>query len=202
LNAAALSPQQAKSAAMRRRILEAATAALAEDGYGRLSIARVVERAGVSQGALQHHFPARDDLVAATAEFLLGRSVKWFHRAKDQLKRGRGGLGDVIRRSWREQFRTPEYAALLEILIAARTDEQLRNRIAPTLDEWRLSIDREIGALLAADGRSKAELETLLTLGRAVMTGLLVHDDLTREPRRIERAIERFISLASLEAPR
>lgn len=182
---------------MRRRILEATTDALAAEGFGRLAIARVVERAGVSQGALQHHFPSRDDLVAATAQFLLMRSVKWFHRAKDDLRNGAGALGDLIRRSWREQFKTPEYAALLEILMAARTDEALRARIAPALEEWRRAIDRELGALLVSDGRSKADLEAILTIARATMTGLIAHDELLRDPRRLERVLERFIALAS-----
>ncbi|MEX0644434.1 MAG: helix-turn-helix domain-containing protein, partial [Parvularculaceae bacterium] len=70
---------------MRRRICEAAAKSIAKSGYHRTSIIEVVRRAGISQGALQHHFRTKTDLVVATAEYLLSRSLRWFARAKADL---------------------------------------------------------------------------------------------------------------------
>ena len=118
---------------MRWRLCEAAARRITESGYHKTSIAQIVQDAGVSQGALLHHFPAKEDLVAATAAFLLDRSVKWFARAKKSLVGNPQGFAEVIRKSWREQFQSGDYAALLEILIAARTEPSLKDRVEPAL---------------------------------------------------------------------
>ncbi|WP_369055340.1 TetR/AcrR family transcriptional regulator [Kineococcus terrestris] len=46
-------------------LLDAVVALLAEEGFEGLSIRRVAARAGVSIGAVQHHFPTKDALLAA-----------------------------------------------------------------------------------------------------------------------------------------
>lgn len=189
--------QQEKSAAMRRRICEGAVFCLSARGYHGTSIKQVVDAAGVSLGALQHHFPAKDDLVEATAEFLLSRSVKWFQRAKLNIDKDKDAFGAMIRRSWREQFTTEEYGALLEILVAARTNETLRKRISPTLKNWRRDIEIELRDLLPANDENADELEAILTIGRCMMTGLLVHDGLLGDEARMRNVVDAWVGLAT-----
>ncbi len=177
---------------MRRRICAAATARLSRAGFHRMTISDVVNAAGVSTGALQHHFPTKRALVVAVADYLLARSVRWFARAKAEPESG--AFGTMIRRSWREQFTTDDYGALLEILVAARTDKALRAKIAPALESWRGAIEKELKALLP-DARDAAYLETVLTISRCMMTGLLVHDSLLGDERRMERVIDRWIGI-------
>lgn len=50
---------------VRREILTAASTALREDGVGGLSIAAVLQRAGLSTRAFYRHFGSKDELVAA-----------------------------------------------------------------------------------------------------------------------------------------
>lgn len=186
---------------MRRRICEGAVSCLSARGYHGASIKQVVDAAGVSLGALQHHFPTKDDLVEATADYLLSRSVKWFQRAKLNIDKDRDAFGDMIRRSWREQFTTEEYGALLEILVAARTNESLRKRIAPTLKNWRRDIEIELRDLLPANDGDADELEAMLTIGRCMMTGLLVHDGLLGDEKRMRNVVDAWIGLAT-KSPR
>lgn len=49
----------------RRRIEEAAVSLFAEEGIDAISIRRIAERAGVSQGAMYNHYAAKDDLAWA-----------------------------------------------------------------------------------------------------------------------------------------
>ena len=200
----AASRQATKSAAMRRRLCEAATDCFATGGYHGTSIKAVVDASGASHGALQHHFPTKLDLTAATAEFLLGKSIRWFAAVKQQLAGSPQGLAEALRRSWREQFRSPDYAALLEILIAARTDDDLKTRVAPALEAWRTSMDEELAALDAngEDGEAisahlSTRLKSLLTIGRAMMTGLLVHDTLLDDDPQLEATLEAWLQLAT-----
>lgn len=181
---------------MRRRICEAATAHLAEFGYQRTSTAKIAERAGVSQGALQHHFRTKDDLIVAATAFVLARSVKWFSLARIDLARDPDAFAEIVRRSWREQFCSVDFAATLEILTASRTDEALRARITPALETWRAMIDAELAELLPATRRSAAELDAMLSISRAMMTGLLVHDALMKDEAHIDFVIDQWIDLA------
>lgn len=185
--------REAKSDAMRRRLCEAAARRIALSGYHKTSIAQIVQDAGVSQGALLHHFPAKEDLIAATTGHLLNRSVVWFARAKADL-RSREGFAAVIRRSWKEQFQTDEYAAMLEILVAARTESSLAACVAPLLDDWRMRVEAELASLLPA-ATDKTTLEAVLTISRCLMTGLVVQDSLAGSRARMERVIDAWLDL-------
>jgi AcrR family transcriptional regulator len=61
-------PQQDRSRATRLALLSAAVDCLAEIGWAASTVAVVAERAGVSRGAAQHHFPTREDLFIAAVE--------------------------------------------------------------------------------------------------------------------------------------
>lgn len=63
-------PKQDRSRATRQRLLEAAVACLAEHGWAGSTVSVVAERAGVSRGAAQHHFPTREDLFTAAVEYV------------------------------------------------------------------------------------------------------------------------------------
>jgi AcrR family transcriptional regulator len=56
-------PDESAPAGVRRRILDAAVALFAEQGYDATSVQQVVVRAGVTKGALYHYFAAKEDLL-------------------------------------------------------------------------------------------------------------------------------------------
>ncbi len=190
------SRRREKSEAMRRRVCEAATLHLAEFGFFRTSICKIASRADVSLGALQHHFPAKDQLIVAVVDHILARSVRWFARAREELTRNPDAFAEIVRRSWCEQFKSNDYGALLEILTACRTDAALRGRVTPLLELWRTRIDAELSELLPATDRTAQELDAMLSISRAMMTGLLVHDELIRDDAHIAFVINQWIALA------
>jgi AcrR family transcriptional regulator len=193
---AVYSRRREKSDAMRRRVCEAATSHLAEFGYYRTSIGKIASRARASQGALQHHYSTKEELIAAVALFVLQRSVKWFSLARLELSRNPDAFAEIVRRSWRQQFCSDDFGALLEILTASRTDKALRDRITPLLADWRRMIDGELAELLPATHRTAEDLDAILSISRAMMTGLLVHDHLVKDESHIELVIEKWIELA------
>src|ERR1700742_690465 len=60
--------QADRSAAMRTRLVAAAKASLMDSGYARTTAVEVCARAGVTRGALFHHFEDLSALFAATLE--------------------------------------------------------------------------------------------------------------------------------------
>ncbi|WP_198653651.1 TetR/AcrR family transcriptional regulator [Actinocorallia populi] len=59
----------AKSAAVRRRVLEACVEAFAQTGFHGATMKDIAKRAGISYTGLLHHFPRKEDLLIAVLEF-------------------------------------------------------------------------------------------------------------------------------------
>jgi AcrR family transcriptional regulator len=51
-----------------QRLLDAVTAVLVEEGFEGVSVRKVAARAGVSIGAVQHHFPTKDAMLGAAMD--------------------------------------------------------------------------------------------------------------------------------------
>ena len=69
-------PSSPKAEAARARIIAAMIRRLDAAGYAGASIGQVQEDAGVSRGALTHHFPTKQALTAATARRLLDAALR------------------------------------------------------------------------------------------------------------------------------
>ncbi len=87
--------QAARSARTRGALLAAARALFAEKGFTATGREEIAERAGVTRGALYHHFASKTDLAAAVVEQLEGELVDLVVAAalegsgvRDQLHRG------------------------------------------------------------------------------------------------------------------
>ncbi len=127
--------QQRKSRATRNAMLDAALACLAESGYANCSLQTVAKRAGISRGAMLHHYASKLDLMAAVIEYAFYRRMADFLdriRALTDTQRVYQGSGIAISYA---TCGTPEYAAYLELHVASRTDADLR---AIFLDRARL----------------------------------------------------------------
>ena len=79
-----MTPTKAEQADATRTALSAAARQLfTERGYAATSTTEIVERAGVTRGALYHHFAAKDELFRAVFEQLEGEVTK--HVAEEAL---------------------------------------------------------------------------------------------------------------------
>lgn len=125
--------QQRKSANTRMRIIEAAIDCLVENGYAGLTTQAVVERTGVSRGAMHHHFPTLMALVGAVVEHVFYERMRLFledylAEMKDAAESERLEIATAAH--WRS-VQTREYAAYLELAVAARTDRELDQFFGP-----------------------------------------------------------------------
>jgi AcrR family transcriptional regulator len=114
---------------MRGRLLDATIECLVEKGYGAMSTNDVVRRAGVSRGALAHHFPTRTALVVAAAERLLEQGSVEFRAIFLALPPRKRTLAHALDLLW-SYYEGPTFVAFLELIMAARTDPELREVLA------------------------------------------------------------------------
>ncbi len=125
--------QQRKSAQTRLKMLEAAVDCLVTGGYAGLTTAQVAERAAVSRGAMHHHFATRIELVAAVVDHIFYQRMRLF--LDDYLgtvaQRGDDELIDLATQAHWRSVQTREYAAYVELAVAARTDPELNAAFEP-----------------------------------------------------------------------
>jgi AcrR family transcriptional regulator len=116
--------QAERSAETQAALLDATIASLVEVGYSRTSTTAIVRRAGVSRGAQVHHYPTKADLVVAAVERVFAQQEQAFTDSFAALPAGERTLVRAIDLLW-AIFDGPAYPAVLELIVAARTDPEL-----------------------------------------------------------------------------
>jgi AcrR family transcriptional regulator len=122
--------QARKSAATRLQILEATLRCFTKLGYFHTTTPAIADEAGLSRGAMLHHFRTRTDVVRAAIAHLHAKRLKAFRAAVEGLPLGENRAHAALRAHW-EQLRHPLYAVFIELQVAARTDPDLADILAP-----------------------------------------------------------------------
>ncbi len=198
MNVQGLGKQEAKSLKAKDAICRAAISCLIEFGYAETSITRVAERAELSKGALQHHFPTKEELIAAVVETLLARPLARAHTVRPEAGRTDTEIiAARLRSGWTDFVNTGSYRALLEILVAARTDAGLRNRIDLILQTWNRAHDAQTRESYEAASGEDDDVELLMVMHRALLRGLVIQDRYVSDPKYNTRVVERWISIVA-----
>jgi len=186
-----LGKQQAKSQRARAAIENATIDCLYENGYGETTLARVAAMAEFSKGALQHHFPTKEDLMSAAADTLLSRPFARSSKSDTRAKT----VEEALAKSWKKMTNTPAYRALLEILIAARTDKKLQERISDNLHRWNKAMDQQAIENYQSVAGDDEDVVALLTMTRSLMRGLVIQDSYSEDPSENDRHVARWVKL-------
>jgi AcrR family transcriptional regulator len=164
-----------RSAHTRRVIMDAAIDLLFTRGHTATTTIAVAARAKVSRGAMLHHFPTRVDMLIAIAEYIVTLQ-------REQRRARAEDLGPGLKRyyaradiNWEVQ-KQPSTIALLEIMMATRSDPQLRKGFAPfanLMSEMR----QQAASVVAGDlgVTDETTVATMLYLHQATLRGLAVH---------------------------
>lgn len=176
--------------AARATLIEATVTCLDLYGYADTSINRIQAQAGVSRGALTHHFPNKEDLIVATLDRLLIVTINPSLPSKD--KEAEAGLVEDLHFIATGLSRSREGRALVEILVAMRTDRNLNNRVAPRLHEWDQLIGTAILGYYEARSGNDEDLVLIWTIIRSFLRGLILQEPFTPNDRHIEQMVSRF----------
>ncbi|MFF3454514.1 TetR/AcrR family transcriptional regulator [Streptomyces sp. NPDC002730] len=172
-------PKQDRSRATRQRLLEAAVSCLAERGWAGSTVSVVAERAGVSRGAAQHHFPTREDLFTAAVEYVAEERSQALRELATQDRTALvAALVDL--------YTGPLFRAALQLWVAASNEEQLRSRVTELEARVGRETHRIAVQLLDADESRPGVRETvqgLLDMARGLGLANLLTDDTARRQR-------------------
>lgn len=183
---------------MRHALLEAAVDSLVELGFARTTTLEVQRRAGVSRGALLHHFPSKAALLVASIAHLAERRGRDLKQRSTSLPTGPARIDAVLELLW-ESFAGPMFQVAIELRAAARTDAELRAALTPIEKLVRERIIHQtsvmLGPTLAAAPGYAVALDLTLHVMIGAATTACLHgeqgraDDLVAHWRRMFPAI-------------
>jgi AcrR family transcriptional regulator len=175
-------PQQDRSRLTRQRLLEAAVDCLAERGFAGSTVAVVAERAGVSRGAAQHHFPTREELFHAAVRYVGAVRMAEIRHSAASLPQDvprTEAIMDLIF----QLYAGPLFRAALHLWVAAAAEPQMRVAIVALEAELGRESHRAMVDLLGVDEETPGVRETVqatLDLARGLGLANLLTDDSTR----------------------
>jgi AcrR family transcriptional regulator len=182
--------QQERSAAMRKRLLDATVDCLVRYGYAGTTTTRVTEIAGVTRGAQVHHFPTRAELIAAAVRHLAARRAELAFEKIDIVRRATDPIDAGLDLMW-EIHQGPIHYAAVEMWVAARTDLELRAQLTAVEPEARAAL-LELSATAFADyadnPRFRHVMYTALDTVRGLVLVGLSHPDTGELETRWKRA--------------
>ncbi|MDE2488421.1 MAG: TetR/AcrR family transcriptional regulator [Alphaproteobacteria bacterium] len=120
-------PNAERRAATRSKILDAGVRCLAEFGYAATSTPLVARLAKVSRGSLLHQFPTKVDLMLAVAEHAWIVQRDYVRAEVAGNPPGRDQFIGGVQAVWKG-LQLSEAVAVMEVMIAARTDPELAER--------------------------------------------------------------------------
>lgn len=197
----ALGWQAQKSASTRNLIIEAAIKCFVELGYSRTTTTVIAEKAGLSRGAMLHHFPSKLDVVRAAVEYLHAKRLRAFRTAVSKPSPDGDHVRQGVEAYW-AHVKHPMFVAFFELAVAARTDEELAAILRPVQEaferEWyQAAID------VFPEWRGRGEkFDLALDLSRYVLEGMaisfLTHKETERDKRVLKYLEEKLKELGGL----
>lgn len=101
----------------RHRIVEAVVASIAEVGFQRTTATRIAARAGVTWGAVQHHYGGKDGILAAVLDDTFARFAAHFDDMPDPASTPLVlRVRQFVERAWRH-FGSAYFRSMFEILL-------------------------------------------------------------------------------------
>lgn len=184
---AGIATRREQHARTHEALLDATMRCLVEHGYAGTTTQRIQEAAGVSRGALLHHFPSKSELLVAAIHHIADIRLRHFGEVVADLGDGPEALAQLVR-AIRSAMTGPPFQAALELWAASRTDTQLRAALLPA--------EKRLGSALRAMFRQHAGIadpeaartafETLMALVRGLELTRLMRADPTMADRIVD----------------
>ncbi len=151
------------------RLLDASIDTIVEVGYARASAKVIARRADVSDGALFRHFPTMGDLMAATAQEAGRRQLEVAAKRIADIPPDKPAIEEVLA-IIRDLTGNSTNPVLYELMIAARTDDKLRDALQVVMAAYTAKIYEAARAVPSA-----AEIEAFGEENFAALVAVLIN---------------------------
>jgi AcrR family transcriptional regulator len=175
-------------------LLDATVGCLLELGYQGTTTAAVQERAGLSRGALMHHYASKEELLVAAVRHLGEQRGANLRRQAALLPDDDDRISQAIDLLW-DTFTGPLFTATLELWSAARTDPELRVALLDSERGLRADLGAAMEELFGPRVASEPEFAAAIELTLQFLRGAALTAILRTNGQRQRHVIERWKSI-------
>ncbi len=173
--------QEERRAETRGRLIDAAVQVLSESGYANLTISKVTQRAGLTNGAMQHHFPSRGDLMLALMDTVYPVLQIPFKAIAAKELPARERVSEVVDHLWKIYGR-PEYLAIWDLALGSRGDPELRVRLRSYQRDIATRMRDEFVSLFPDLDLAPDDVERIFSLTISYMRGVALQKVFLPDP--------------------
>jgi AcrR family transcriptional regulator len=181
--------QAERSESTRKQLLEAATKLIRKSGFGGLRTIEVANLAGVSRGALLHHFPSKHELVVAVLNYVNEMNFTQSMR-RAQLARSSGDPIKEIVKDAQDFFFGDYFFIELAIAMSDESTRQLRRDTHHFTRQTRFSIEAAWLDTLISSGIPKQLASDVLALTLSAVRGFSVRMLIENDPAQFTRLMD------------
>jgi AcrR family transcriptional regulator len=164
--------QSERSEETRQALLDATIDLLYDTGFNKTSTPEIARKAGVSRGALTHHFGSKEDLVtSAVADHLAGVNRRLAAFA-EQFGTGGGSTDEIVDYLWQTMFDRLFYVTL-EYLPEARHNDGFRAGLIPVVQEFHDRLDNIWTALATYRNFDPASVRIVMNATMCLIRGMI-----------------------------
>ena len=165
---------------MRARLLDATLAVIVQEGWAGASTPKVCKLAKVSRGAQTHHFPTKTSLFMAAIDRVARQYEGLVQKRMSDLGDEQKPLRAILEVIWESMLDDDYLYSVMEALVAARTDPELRGPISD-LDHEAIISMRSMAPDIAVSPESVERVADAIELSIYMFRGMVVqrgiHDD-------------------------
>lgn len=163
--------QADRSSSMTQKLLDATLDLIHERGMAATSTVAIAKRAGVSRGAILHHYPQKFDLITAAVDHLLETEADKIRKVSAAFAGGEVDLDALIDFLWR-MFSGRLFMITLDYLAAARTDKDLRRHLGPVSLKFNRALDEIWATFFRLNDQEHGRIDITLNLTLCLMRGM------------------------------
>lgn len=186
--------QAERSEDMRARLAKAAYEVIAERGHSAFRTAAVLAHAGVSQGAMLHHFPTKESLTLAAIDYALNlgneTSAMRIAAAGAQPRAILHAMGD----DFRDFFTCDRFWVSLDITMDAAKDATVAPAIRQIVGEARRPIYTQWESALTNAGWDSARATEAVTMTAALISGYAIRSLWAEDKAAMDKALVRLFN--------
>ncbi len=173
--------QEERTSATRARLVEATLDLLLSKGYAGTTTVDIAARAGLTRGALAHHYAGKDELVVEAFDRHLTIVTEEIRTYATLVRDGSLSLDDFIDRVW-TIFSGRFFMLTLEEVTAARHNDFLRVRLVARTRDFHDSLDAIWRQFFDETGLNPLEIEVMLNATLCLLRGMGVQTVLRDDP--------------------
>ncbi|MCX5478208.1 TetR/AcrR family transcriptional regulator [Kaistia geumhonensis] len=173
--------QEERTSATRARLVEATLDLLLSKGYAGTTTVDIAARAGLTRGALAHHYSGKDELVVEAFDRHLTIVTQEIRTYATLVRDGSLSLDDFIDRVW-TIFSGRFFMLTLEEVTAARHNDFLRVRLVARTRDFHDSLDAIWRHFFDETGLNPLEIEVMLNATLCLLRGMGVQTVLRDDP--------------------